>query len=101
MVVKKEEKDGLVECLYQSSNIIASEYDETKSYMTVTFKSGTKYGYFDVLHRDYIRFELSESQGVVFNKTMRKYKYEKLEEADIEPLKEEINELTKKDGEDR
>ena len=38
-VVKKIEKEnGVVECLIDSSNIIMSEYDETKSTLAITFK---------------------------------------------------------------
>jgi hypothetical protein len=93
-VVKKIEKeDGVVECLIDSSNIIMSEYDETKSTLAITFKAGTKYLYKEVLKRDYVRFEVSESQGEVFNKTLRKYVYEKLDNVDVSPLKEQIKEI--------
>jgi hypothetical protein len=92
-VIRKEEKDGIVECLIDSSNIIMSEYDESKKTLVITFKAGTQYKYFDVLHRDYVRFEISESQGSVFNKTMKNYKYEKLDKVDVGPLKEEIENI--------
>jgi len=72
-VVKREKKeDGVIECLIDSSNILHSEYDKSKKTLKITFKAGTRYVYKEVLDRDYIRFEVSESQGSVFNKTMNK-----------------------------
>jgi hypothetical protein len=44
------------------------------------------------VERDYVRFEVSESQGSVFNKTMRKYEHEKLETIDVTVIKELIKE---------
>ena len=45
-----------------------------------------------MLDRDYVRFEVSESQGSVFNKTMRKYEFEKLAKVDTTELLERISE---------
>jgi hypothetical protein len=95
VIERKELESGVVECLIESSNIVKTEYDRDKKEMVVVFKGGTRYQYNDVLHRDYVRFEVSESQGSVFNKTMRKYKYTKLDNIDIEPLKERIEEIKK------
>jgi hypothetical protein len=92
-VVKKEEKEnGVIECLIDSSNILLSEYNKSKKTLKITFKAGTQYLYKDVLDRDYVRFEVSESQGSVFNKTMRKYEFEKLEKIDTTELLERIKE---------
>lgn len=96
VINKKEREDGVIECLIDSSNILKSEYKESDKSLVITFKSGLRYQYFDVLHRDYVRFEISESQGSVFNKTMKNYEYEKLDKIDAETLKEEIKNL--KDG---
>ena len=41
------------------------------------------------IERDYVRFEVSESQGSVFNKTMRKYEFDKLEKIDTTELLEQ------------
>ena len=92
-VVKRTEKEnGVVECLIDSSNILLSEYNKTKKTLKITFKAGTQYLYKDVIERDYVRFEVSESQGSVFNKTMRKYEFDKLEKIDTTELLEQINE---------
>lgn len=92
-VVKRTEKEnGVIECLIDSTNILMSEYDESKKTFKVTFKSGTQYLYKDVLKRDYVRFEVTESQGSVFNKTIKNYVCEKLGSVDVGPIKELINE---------
>lgn len=88
-------EDGVIECLIESTNILKTEYNETTKDFIVTFKAGTRYKYLDVLNRDYVRFEISESQGSVFNKTMKSYKFEKLDPVDITPIKEMIVEITK------
>lgn len=92
-VVKRTEKEnGVIECLIDSTNILLSEYDKTNKTLKITFKAGTQYLYKQVLDRDYVRFEVSESQGSVFNKTMRKYEFDKLEKIDTTELLEQINE---------
>jgi len=92
-VVKRTEKEnGVIECLIDSSNILLSEYDKSKQTLKITFKAGTQYLYKDVLDRDYVRFEVSESQGSVFNKTMRKYEFDKLDKIDTTALLERISE---------
>ena len=92
-VIKRIEKEnGVVECLIDSSNILLSEYNKTKKTLKITFKAGTQYLYKDVIERDYVRFEVSESQGSVFIKTMRKYEFDKLEKIDTTELLEQINE---------
>ena len=86
VVKRTEREDGVVECLIDSSNILLSEYNKSKQTLKITFKAGTQYLYKDVLDRDYVRFEVSESQGSVFNKTMRKYEFDKLDKVDTSNL---------------
>ena len=92
VVKRTEREDGVVECLIDSSNILLSEYNKSKQTLKITFKAGTQYLYKDVLDRDYVRFEVSESQGSVFNKTMRKYEFDKLDKIDTSNLLEQIAE---------
>jgi len=92
VVKRTEREDGVVECLIDSSNILLSEYNKSKQTLKITFKAGTQYLYKDVLDRDYVRFEVSESQGSVFNKTMRKYEFDKLDKVDTSNLLEQISE---------
>ena len=92
-VVKRTEKEnGIVECLIDSSNILSSEYDRNKKTLKITFKAGKQYLYKEVSERDYFRFEVSESQGSVFNKTMTKYEFDKLDKIDTDELVKEIKE---------
>lgn len=93
-VVKRTvREDGVIECLINSTNILKTEYNESSKEFIVTFKAGSRYKYLDMLNRDYVRFEISESQGSVFNKTMKNYKFEKLDPVDVTQLKESINEI--------
>lgn len=92
VIKKTEREDGVIECLIDSTNILLSEYDKNKKTLKITFKAGTQYLYKDVLYRDYLRFEVSESQGSVFNKTMGKYEFEKLDIIDVTEIKEMIKE---------
>jgi hypothetical protein len=92
VVKRTEREDGVVECLIDSSNILLSEYNKSKQTLKITFKAGTQYLYKDVLYRDYVRFEVSESQGSVFNKTMRKYEFDKMDKVDTSNLLEQIAE---------
>lgn len=88
-------EDGVIECLIESTNILKTEYNESTKEFIVTFKAGSRYKYIDVLQRDYVRFEISESQGSVFNKTMKAYKFDKLDSVDVTPIKEMISEINK------
>ena len=67
MILKKQEKNGVVKALYDSSNIVASIYNPATSDLDLIFKAGTKYRYNGVSKSDYMRFEIAESQGTVFN----------------------------------
>lgn len=92
-VIQRIVEGDTVKCLIDSSNIISSEYNETNRHLKLTFSSGLQYEYIDVLHRDYTRFEISESQGSVFNKTMKNYEYKKLGKINTELIKEEISNI--------
>lgn len=92
-VIERKENNNIVECLIDSTNILHSEYDQSNKTLILTFKAGTRYKYLDIQHRDYVRFEVSESQGTVFSKTLKDYKTEKLDKVDITPIKERINEI--------
>ena len=37
MILERVEKEGLVEAIYESSNIIASSYDKVKQDLNITF----------------------------------------------------------------
>jgi len=99
MILKKQEKDGLVKAMYDSSNIIASIYNSKNNDLEIVFKSGTKYRYSNVSKSDYMRFEIDESQGKIFNSHIKKYDATKLENVDITKILDETTSLKKQEHE--
>jgi hypothetical protein len=86
MILKRQEKDGIVKAMYDSSNIVASIYNNETSDLEIIFKAGTKYKYPNVSKSDYMRFEIAESQGAVFNTHIKKYTYEKMANVDVSKI---------------
>ena len=93
MILKRiEQNNGVVEALYESSNIVASKYNKTNNQLSLTFKGGQEYIYENVSIADYHKLELADSQGVAFNKYLRNYPFVKGDLVDIEALRERIEE---------
>ena len=93
------EKD-LDKAWYDSSNIVYSECDDMDSdlkIVRIVFKSGATYEYLDVNVYDYLMFREASSQGTAFNKYLKKYKFNKLENSNIEDLKSELEKFTEYD----
>lgn len=86
MILKRTEKGNIIEALYDSSNIIASSYNKLTNQLQITFGKGDTYAYDLVNPTDYLRFELAESQGKVFNSHIKKYSYVKLDSVDAQTL---------------
>lgn len=61
-----------------SSMISTIDYDNDSKEMTVTFKNGNQYKYFDVPREEFEALRQSESIGTAFNKIKNKYRFEKL-----------------------
>ena len=57
MILERVEKDGVVDAIYESSNIVASSYDKIKKNLNITFNYGGNYTYQNVPETDYMRFE--------------------------------------------
>ncbi len=93
MILKRQEKDGKIKAMYESSNILASTYDTATNDLTIIFKAGTQYKYSKVSRTDYMRFEIAESQGAVFNTHIRKYPTTKLESVDASRILNEAANL--------
>jgi hypothetical protein len=93
---RKEEEDGIVSCLFKSSNILASEYDKENKQLTIVFNEGRSYTYLDVNHKDYHRFEMAESQGQFFNKYIKKYPTKKNSDINPTDLLNRVNEIVSK-----
>lgn len=65
--------------LIKSSNLLQSIYNYDTKELVVTFTNGSVYRYHDVTPEIYTEFQQAESQGKVFNKTIRKLKFTKEE----------------------
>jgi HSP20 family molecular chaperone IbpA len=86
MLLQKKEVGGVTKALYESSNVLASNYNPLTNELEIIFKGGTRYAYKGVRDSDYMRFETADSQGKVLNANIKpKYEVEKLD--DIDPTK--------------
>ena len=102
MILKKKyiEEKKLQKIWYESSMILYTEMKEdeyeNKGDLTVTFKNGATYVYFDVLFEDYLVFiggGTDASQGKALNKVIKnRYEYKRIDDRNIEELLTELNE---------
>jgi hypothetical protein len=99
MILKRQEKDGIIKAIYSSSNICASTYNSTSNELTIIFNHGGQYKYLDVAKTDYMRFETAESQGSVLNTHIKKYTSAKLDAVDVTEIIKEVESL--KEDEDK
>lgn len=86
---------------YDSSNIKYSECIDKEGdlkVLKVVFSNGTQYQYEDVKVQDYLLFRESSSQGKDLNRLIKgnKYKYTKLEDADLSIISEDLMIRSKK-----
>jgi hypothetical protein len=93
MILKRVEKENVVKAIYDSSNILASEYNKSTKDLIITFKRGAQYKYLGVSPSDYMRFEIADSQGAVLNSNIKNYTFEKCENVDANLITEEIEKL--------
>ena len=90
MLVTRKEENSIIEVTYNSSNILSSSYDKLSQTLIITFKGGKRYKYPKVKPTDYLRFEIADSQGSVFNTHIKSYAFEKLEDINPDQLILEI-----------
>ena len=88
-----KEKDGVITCLFKSSNILSSDYNQEKKELIITFNAGRRYTYSNLEYKDYLRFEIAESQGEVFNKHIKKYPTKRNEDVDPTNLLNRVSEI--------
>lgn len=103
MILKKfyDEKTHTQKIWYDSSMIFYSEMVENETSnsgnLFITFKNGSKYVYKNVMFEDYLVFiagGTDVSQGKTLNKVIKsKYDYEKLEDSNLDELRDEMNKL--------
>lgn len=80
---------------YNSSNVIYTECIDNENKpktLKVVFSNGSQYQYNNVDVRDYLLLREDSSQGKALNRLIKekKYEYEKLENADLEAIEEEL-----------
>ena len=90
-------KDGIDTeyCWYDSSNVVYTEcLDPDNDFKTlkVVFSNGTQYEYKKVNSMDYLLLREDVSQGKALNRIIKgkKYEYEKLENADLDAINDEL-----------
>jgi len=93
MIIDKVEKNGIIEAIYESSNIVASKYNHTDKTLNIVFKHGGSYSYYNVDNTDYIRFETAESQGKILNSNIKRYSFSKNENVDTTKVVDKIKKL--------
>jgi hypothetical protein len=93
MLLKTQEQDNKTKSIYASSNICASVYDKSNNSLTIIFNNGGQYLYEGVTNTDYTRFEMADSQGVVFNSHIKKYPFHKLDKVDVKDILVEVSKI--------
>ena len=89
-ILKRNDQEKIIECLYDSSNVLASKYDKESKELYVTFNRGAQYRYEKVSLTDYTRFEMADSQGSVLNSHIKKYTFSRMPDVNAEALITEI-----------
>jgi hypothetical protein len=101
MLVRRQEENGVVEALFNSSNLFKALYLKERKIMYVFFKKGGVYSYYNVDNVIYEQFEIADSQGEFFsqnikNKSLYPHSKEfKMKEFEINDLTNSINEALK------
>jgi hypothetical protein len=98
MILKKQEKNGIIKAMYASSTICASIFNTENRDLTVIFNNGGQYKYSSVEFTDYTRFETSDSNGTTFNTYIKKKytnfeKLDKLSELELKTILKEVSDL--------
>lgn len=105
-----DEKTRTDRVWYESSNVFYSKFVENENdnngQLYVTFKNGATYHYKDVdMPTDYILFKnggIDASQGKTLNKRIKgKYDYERVEDADMVMLQEELDKMRENQKEEK
>ena len=99
MIKKRVQKDGNIKGIYESSNILASNYNLKTQALTITFNYGGQYTYNNVPMTDYTRFETDSSQWIIFNKYIKDV-YETINDGKVDTklIKEELNQAIKNEA---
>ena len=77
MLLKRQEEGNLIKATYDSTNILESTYNTTTKELIISFKTA-QYSYPDINQTVYSIFEKAESQGKIFNASMRNLPFKKV-----------------------
>lgn len=94
-ILSKYEND-IDKTWFDSSNILYAECDDKTNQLKevkIVFKNGGTYKYKDVNITDYLLFREAASTGKAFIKYLKNYEFEKLENSNIDDLKNELSTL--------
>jgi len=92
MIIQRTEKDGIINVVYKSSNVMLSEYNKGTKDLNITFAGGGVYSYHHVPLKDYTTFELGDSQGKLLNTLIKKFPFDKIGTVTPDSVKTKINE---------
>lgn len=98
--IKSIYENGIDKVWYDSSNIVYSECDDllnSLKRLKIVFKGGRSYLYFDVNVNDYLLFRENPSQGSALTRYIKQYKFQQVEDTDIDKLKQELEEIIEKE----
>lgn len=98
--IKSYYNNGIDKVWYDSSNILYSECDDNVNQLKtlrIVFKNGRTYEYYGVDVNDYLLFRENASQGKALNQYIKKYKYEKISDANLLKIEEELQDLMNTD----
>ena len=90
MIKNKSIVDGITRCSYDSSNVIASAYNEKNKQLSIVFKKGVQYLYENVSFDEYQMLETAKSQGSIFRTVVKDKEFEKGDDIDMPSLLLEI-----------
>lgn len=102
MLIKKyfDNNENKEVSLYNSSNILGSEFDKENNELTVIFNRGAKYIYKNVEGTDYVRFNTAKSQGKALNEHIKpNYEYLRKDDVDVDKYEKKVKEASKKEVE--
>lgn len=94
-IINKYE-NNLDKAWFDSSNVLYAECDDKDNQLKevkIVFKNGGTYLYKEVKVQDWLMFRDASSNGKAFFKYLKNYEYEKLENSDVDEIKNNLQEL--------
>lgn len=91
----ENEETKKIKSVYDSSNVLGAEYNKMDATLTIYFKRGANYSYYNVKESDFQRFDTAESQGKALNEVIKKgdYRYQRNEDTDPTHYQNEVKRL--------